>query len=110
MVEIGLNKLHRYVGIATAPFMVLQALSGLLLDIGQFHRGRTGAGEQTKWNPLLVKIHFGPGWLNDGYHLLLGAAIIWMALTGWLLYLRIRRARRKLAAVTPDMIDHNHLC
>jgi hypothetical protein len=36
--------------------------------------------------------------LNDAYHLLLGAGIIWMAVSGWILYLRIRRIMRKQPA------------
>lgn len=102
--RIRLNTLHRYVGIVLAPFLAIQTLSGLLLDFGPFRRGGGFlAGDQSPvWpgglNRLLVKIHFGPGLVSDAYHLLLGAAIFWMAVTGWLLYLRIRRARRNLAA------------
>jgi hypothetical protein len=102
--KIRLNGLHRYVGIVLAPFLVIQTLSGLLLDFGPFRRGRGFlAGEQSPvWNGdlsrFMAKIHFGPGLLSDAYHLLLGAAIFWMAVTGWTLFLRIRRARRNLTA------------
>ena len=96
-----LNKLHRYAGIVAAPFLVIQALSGLFLDFGLFRRGTPGGAAPIRgaWDPLLTRVHFGPGFLNDAYHLLLGAAIVWMAVSGWLLYLRLRRARRKSAAV-----------
>lgn len=103
MKALRLNTLHRYVGIAIAPFMVIQTVSGLLLDFGLF-RGGAEMGKQGTpvsrglWDLLLIKVHFGAGWLNDAYHLLLGAGIIWMALSGWILYLRVRRARRKPAA------------
>jgi len=102
--RIRLNALHRYVGTVLAPFLLIQTLSGLLLDFGPFRRGGGFlAGEQSPvWNGdlsrFMAKIHFGPGLLSDAYHLLLGAAIFWMAVTGWMLYLRIRRARRNLAA------------
>ncbi|WP_298269036.1 hypothetical protein [Geobacter sp.] len=100
MKPITLNTLHRYAGIVTAPLLVVQALSGLFLDFGLFRRGeepmlgRAVSGVDA----LLVRLHFGPGLIGDAYHLLLGAGILWMAVSGWLLYLRGRRARRKLAA------------
>lgn len=95
-----LNTLHRYVGIVLAPFLVIQTLSGLLLDFGPFRRGGgfLGGEQSPVWpdglSRLMVKIHFGPNLASDVYHLLLGGAICWMAVTGWMLYLRGRRARR----------------
>ncbi len=105
MKDIRLNTLHRYVGIAIAPFMVIQTLSGLLLDFGLFRRGAGEEGtpvSRASWDLLLVKVHFGPGWLGDAYHLLLGAGIVWMALSGWILYLRVRRSRRRLEKQGPN--------
>ncbi len=95
-----LNKAHRYVGIIIAPFMIIQVLSGLFLDFGLFRRGEGGGVggatvERAGWDLFLVKTHFGPGVLNDAYHILLACGIIWMACSGWLLYLRIKRLRRK---------------
>jgi uncharacterized iron-regulated membrane protein len=101
MKGIYLNKLHRFVGICIAPFLVIQTLSGLLLDFGLFRRGSFGPGVEAGSHArkvadaLLVKLHFGPGAVNDCYHLVLGLGVVWMALSGWTLYLRIRRARRK---------------
>ena len=99
-----LNKLHRYVGLAVAPFLVLQTLSGLFLDFGLFRRaGETGVvTARGGWDFLLVKLHFGPGFVNDAYHLLLGLGTAWMAVSGWLLYLRLRRARKNAAAQRPQ--------
>jgi len=101
MKGIYLNKLHRNVGICIAPFIVIQTVSGLLLDFGLFRRGSFGPGVEEASHArnvaetLLVKIHFGPGLLNDCYHLLLGLGVLWMAVTGWMLYLRIRKMRKK---------------
>jgi uncharacterized iron-regulated membrane protein len=98
---IYLNKLHRHVGIFIAPFLVIQTLSGLLLDFGLFRRGSSGTGmgeashARNVADTLLAKLHFGPGTVNDCYHLVLGVGVIWMALSGWALYLRIRKARKK---------------
>ena len=108
MKAIYLNKMHRYVGICIAPFIVIQTFSGLLLDFGFFRRSRSGLDVEVASHArnladtLLVKIHFGPGLLNDCYHLLLGLGVLWMAVTGWMLYLRIMKMRKKsMTVVSP---------
>ncbi len=108
MKAIYLNKMHRYVGICIAPFIVIQTFSGLLLDFGFFRRSRSGLDVEVASHArnladtLLVKIHFGPGLLNDCYHLLLGLGVLWMAVTGWMLYLRIIKMRKKsMTVVSP---------
>ena len=99
-----LNKLHRRVGIIIAPCLVIQTLSGLLLSFGVFREGgrtvklRHFLESRGNWNGVLVNTHFGPGLLSDAYHLLLVGGIIWMAVSGWMLYLRGRRARQRGAA------------
>ena len=112
MKGIYLNKLHRNVGICIAPFIVIQTVSGLLLDFGLFRRGSFGPGVEEASHArnvvetLLVKIHFGPGLLNDCYHLLLGLGVLWMAVTGWMLYLRIRKMRKKsMTVVSPGGVN-----
>jgi uncharacterized iron-regulated membrane protein len=101
MKGIHLNKLHRYVGIIIAPFMAIQTLTGLLLSFGPFRRGGSAVTGwnlsiiDKGWDDIFIKTHFGPGLISDGYHLLLGAGIIWMALSGWMLYLRGMRLRKK---------------
>lgn len=104
MKGIRINLLHRYVGIVIAPFLIIQAFSGLLLDFGLFRRGGSATTgkmlteSRGAWDAFLVKIHFGPGLLSDIYHLLLGTGIIWMAASGWVLYARIRKSRKKAGA------------
>ncbi len=101
--RLRLNLVHRYVGIVIAPFLVIQTLSGLLLDFGPFQRSGLFIGEEQSlvWRwfsvQLMSRIHFGPGLINDIYHILLGAGIVWMGVSGWLLFLKGRRARRNLA-------------
>lgn len=98
---IQLNKLHRYTGIVIAPFLVAQTLSGFLLNFSPIRQGLSGqAGGNAPaaprpWDSVFVKAHFGPGAINDSYHLLLGAGIVWMAVSGWILYLRGRRLRNR---------------
>lgn len=101
MKGIQLNKLHRYVGITLAPFLVIQALSGILLKYGLFGRGVGGEMGRVlsppgRFDHLLVKIHFGPGLVNEIYHVLVALAILWMAVTGWLLFMRIRKAQKRM--------------
>ena len=104
MKELRLNSLHRYVGIVIAPFLVIQTLSGLLLGFGlyrndgELQNGKRFLESLGNWDQTLVKAHFGPGLLGDIYHLLLGAGAVWMAVTGWLLFLRLRRSRRRIPA------------
>ncbi|HEX9022798.1 MAG TPA: hypothetical protein VF799_03065 [Geobacteraceae bacterium] len=90
MKEILLRKFHRSVGIIVAPFMVVQAISGLMLGFGLFRRPEAGPVSRGSLDDFLVTIHFKAGWLGDAYHLLLGIGIAWMALSGWLIYLRVK--------------------
>jgi uncharacterized iron-regulated membrane protein len=97
MKEQLLHKLHRYVGIVIAPYLVIQTVSGLLLGFGFFRRPGSAMNERSvlilpgSWDDILVKVHFEAGWAGDVYHLLLGAGIVWMALSGWVIYLQGRR-------------------
>ena len=105
MKGVYLNKLHRYAGICLTPFLLIQTISGLMLDFGLFRRGTSALSgqeaqpERSVLDAFLVKVHFGPGIVNDGYHILLAIAIVWMTVSGWLLYLRIRKARKKSVTV-----------
>lgn len=104
MKPVTLNTIHRYVGIVIAPPLVIQTLSGLILGFGPFRRAGPPPGDGGmpvaggRWDAILMKIHFGPGVVGDTFHILLGAGVLWMAVSGWLLYLRLRRARKRLAA------------
>jgi hypothetical protein len=103
MKAVILNKLHRYVGITLAPFLLLQTLSGLFLEFGLFRKSAPSPLEKATginrglFDTFLVKVHFGDGFASDCYHILLGLAITWMAVTGWMPYLRIWRAQRRSA-------------
>ncbi|HXE95954.1 MAG TPA: hypothetical protein VN642_06095 [Dongiaceae bacterium] len=105
MKGINLNKLHRYVGIIIAPFLVIQTLTGLMLSFGPLRLSGSELLERHLpvlhgwWNGI-VTAHFGPGIMDDGYHVVLGAGIFWMAFSGWILYLRGRRLRKKMKKST----------
>jgi len=105
MKAIHINKLHRYVGIIIAPFMVIQTLTGLMLNFGPLRLSGSALLERHLpvlhgwWNGI-VEAHFGPEIIDELYHLLLGAGIFWMAFSGWMLYLRGRRLRKKIVKST----------
>lgn len=100
MKDILLHKLHRYVGIAVAPFLVIQTVSGLLLGFGLFRRPEAFMNERTllvlpgNWDEFLIKVHFESGRAGDAYHLLLAAGIFWLAVSGWIIHLRNQGKRR----------------
>ena len=107
MKEYDLRKWHRRVGIVLALFIILQAGSGFLLSLGNIvttevlhaHADQpplqaTEYEEYEKeiaaWNRTLAFIHFEAGVWWNLYRVLLGAGIVWMAITGTMIFLRIR--------------------
>lgn len=107
MKEYGLRKWHRRMGIVLALFIILQAGSGFLLSLGGVvatasshahtdqpaiqsleHEGQEEGG--LTWNKMLAFIHHEGDFLWDLYRTLLGAGIVWMTVTGGLIFLRIR--------------------
>ncbi len=102
MKEIELRKWHRRMGIGLALFLFLQAASGILLSLeglpisGGWAHTEHGMGTlvestaQTNADPLGF-LHHGGGGLGAVYRLALGAATLWMALSGSWIYLKIRR-------------------
>lgn len=103
MTEPSLRKLHRWAGVVMAPLAILQAASGMFLSVdwllGFHHR----AGEALRgniplalrlWDALLVDIHYGMGALGAVYHIFLGAGLIWVAISGIVIFVKIR-ARQK---------------
>ena len=103
MKEPDLRKLHRIVGVAIAPLLMLQVLSGLFLSVDWLMGIHRRAGEAIEenfspllrlWDMILVDIHYGPGLGGALYHIVLGVAAMWVVASGFMIFLRIR-ARRK---------------
>lgn len=104
MKELVLRKLHRIVGVVIAPLLILQALSGIFLSVDWllgFHRR---IGETIKenipplirlWDMILVNIHYGLGVGGAFYHVLLGIGAIWVAASGFMIFLKIRERQKK---------------
>jgi hypothetical protein len=99
MRESTLRRVHGRVGVLLALFIVVQSVSGIAL--GWRLAGRSGVLEWfagpgsflQKSEGTLRLIHsgsHGPGLL---YNLLLGLGLVWMAVSGTIIYLRSRRRR-----------------
>ena len=105
MKEPDLRKLHRIVGVAVAPLLMLQVLSGLFISVDWLMGIHRRAGEAIKenfspllrlWDMILVDIHYGPGTVGALYHIVLGIAAIWVVASGFMIFLRIRARQKQL--------------
>lgn len=104
MKELDLRKLHRMVGAIIAPLLILQALSGTFLSVDWLLGIHRRAGEAIKenipsvvrlWDMTMVAIHYGTGVGGVFYHILLGIVTIWMAVSGFMIFLKIRERQKK---------------
>ena len=95
----SLRTWHRRVALTLAPFLLLQALSGVLLSLGLTRRLTELIEQATPleltgaWTVLLARVHFGRGWLGDLYHGLLFVAICWVVVTGVWIWVDLTRRR-----------------
>ncbi|MGQ9688738.1 MAG: hypothetical protein ACUVXF_08145 [Desulfobaccales bacterium] len=88
MDEAHLRQGHRTMGIILALFLLLQAASGAMLAL---ERALKSPG---LFGPL-TSLHFGGGFLGQIYRILLGLGLMGMAISGTLIYLKIRARTRK---------------
>ena len=88
MTEADLRQGHRTMGIGLALFIFLQAASGTLMAL-EFFLNAPGL-----FGPL-TKLHFGGGALGHIYRIVLGLGTLGMALSGSLIYLKIRARMHK---------------
>jgi hypothetical protein len=106
MREINLRTWHRRTGIILALFIILQAGSGFLITLGDLTPSKSPAtepavaattvdDEEHFWDETLGFIHFGAGAVGVFYRILLGAGILWMAVSGGLIFFRIRARSKK---------------
>ncbi len=102
MKEITLRKWHRTTGILLAVFIAVQAITGLALSLEPLYShsnpsqgisekaGPSGA-EDEFWEELFEFVHRGAGPVGAVYRIALGLGILWMAVTGFTIHLRIKR-------------------
>lgn len=101
MKQSVLRRWHRHVGIVIAPFLALQAISGLILSYGVYSRVATSlAGEvpepvRSAWQLLMAKTHYGPGLAGWIYHSLIGLGLLWMIGSGVWIWIDLWRKRQK---------------
>ena len=97
------RKWHRIVGVVIVPLLILQSLSGIFLSVDWLLGIHARAGETIKetipssvrlWDMIMVVIHYGTGVGGVYYHILLGIAAVWVAASGFMIFLKIR-ARQK---------------
>ncbi|GAB4275009.1 MAG: hypothetical protein Kow0092_30530 [Deferrisomatales bacterium] len=102
MNEPTLRKWHRYAGVALAPLILLQAVSGLFLSFEWLTGLHTAAGKLLPdappllrfWDWVFISIHYGGGRVGALYHGLIGVGLVGLATSGFVIFLKIR-ARMK---------------
>jgi hypothetical protein len=52
------------------------------------------------WDVIPVEIHYGIGKTEAFYHIALGVAVIWMGVSGFILFLRSRKRQRAVLRKT----------
>jgi hypothetical protein len=106
MKEINLRTWHRRIGIILALFIILQAGSGFFITLGDLIPSQspdaesavaaaTVDEEEDFWDEALEFIHFGDDVVGGLYRILLGAGVLWMAVSGGLIFFRIRTRSKK---------------
>lgn len=106
MKEYDLRKWHRLVGIVPSLFILLQAGSGFLSSLegivatapSHAHTNQSAIsseheedeGSRSAWDRILGFIHHEAGVLWDLYRVFIGAGIMWMTITGSMVFFRIR--------------------
>jgi hypothetical protein len=105
--EAYLRRWHRNLGILLALFIILQAGSGLLISLGEFSVPHTHANEEvygspqkyeeaeSLWYKSLEFIHHGRGTIGSIYRILVGIGFVGMAVSGSMIFFKIRSRSRK---------------
>lgn len=109
MKEKDLRNWHRNLGIILAFFVILQTTTGLFIAVGEINMPHSHAGtshvatgaptdglQPSVFQTALSAIHHGGGTIGALYRILLGTGLLWMAISGSLIYFKIRS---RLAAV-----------
>jgi cytochrome b len=98
MSQATLRRWHRRIGVALALFILLQAGTGLLLEWENFFRPEPAlqghVHEEEEETDIPATIHHGSFFPATKtavsiYRLLLAAGLIWMALSGGVIFLRM---------------------
>ena len=88
MIEASLRKWHRWLGLTIVLFVVLQSLTGLILNLEDLFE----IPAVTRWSNVL---HRGLGDYGTAYRTLLALGLLGMAFSGFWIYVKIWQRRRK---------------
>jgi hypothetical protein len=114
MKESVLRRWHRNLGILLALFIILQAGTGFLISLGEFsalhsnghedtHASSHGNNEgESLWHEGLEFIHHGAGTAGSLYRILIGIGLLWMAVSGTIIFFKIRTRSKKGQPVSSD--------
>ena len=112
MLEKDLRKWHRNLAIVFVIFIILQALTGLLITLGDLETPQSHAHqaqhevaksdegsheqEQASLQSILALIHHGGGIIGFIYRIILGLGMLAISGSGAMIYMKIRaRARAR---------------
>ena len=102
--ELTLRRWHRRAGIFLAVLILVQAISGVVIafnllfifhhDVSALLDARESHGLHRAWDYIFMDIHYGGGWVGSIYHIAVGVGLVWIVVTGTLIYFRgVRRSR-----------------
>ena len=114
MKESVLRRWHRGLGILLALFIILQTGSGFLISLGDFSAPHSHALKDTHasfhknnegeslWHEGLEFIHHGAGAAGNLYRILIVIGLLWMAVSGIMIFFKIRTRSKKGQTVSSD--------
>jgi hypothetical protein len=107
MKESFIRKWHRSLGILLALFIILQTGSGFLISLGELsvphshtqddnNASSHGNNEgESLWQEALEFIHHGAGTAGSLYRILIGIGLLWMAVSGSMIFFKIKARSKK---------------
>ena len=116
MKESVLRRWHRSLGILLALFIIFQTGSGFLISFGEFsaphshahedaHASSHGNNEgESLWHEGLEFIHRGAGTAGSLYRILIGIGLLWMAVSGSMIFFKISTRSKKGQPVSPNVV------
>ncbi len=110
MQEKDLRRWHRNVAIVFVVFIIIQAITGLLITLGEIGTPHTHAHEESQVQvksadipepeqegqirEVLAAIHHGGSFIGGLYRIILSIGMLWVAGSGALIYMRIQARKR----------------
>ena len=92
MEEKSLRRMHRTVGIILALFILIQAVSGSIFSIEALFG---------KYWEIIHVIHYRFSQIGSIYRFILGMGIVWMSLSGIMIYMKIRARTKPKQSESP---------